>query len=77
MENNEEKLASVSGDMPVGRWTINRDKCTTCCECVDACGKGLLYYYEEKKVIMIRDEYNCNQCGDCVSACAYRAIVLT
>ena len=77
MENNEGKLAAASGDMPVGRWTINRNKCTTCCECVDACGRGLLYHYEEKKVIMIKNEELCTQCGDCADACAYRAIVLT
>lgn len=75
MENNEGKL--VSDPMPVGRWTINQKKCTTCCECIDACPKGLLYLYEEKKFILIKDEGTCTQCGECVSACAYGAIVLT
>lgn len=77
MENNEEKMKSGKDPMPVGRWTINRKKCTTCCECVEACMRGLLYYNTDKKAIMINDETICTQCGDCVSACAYGAIVLT
>ncbi len=75
MENNERKPELRPDPMPVGRWTINRKKCTTCCDCVPACGKGLLY--EEKGYIMIRYENNCDQCGDCVAACGYGAIVLT
>ncbi|MEL5892949.1 hypothetical protein AAE250_05510 [Bacteroides sp. GD17] len=75
MENNEGKLAAASGDMPVGRWTINQSKCTTCCECIDACLRGLLAL--ENNVIVMKNEKICDQCGDCASACAYRAIVLT
>lgn len=75
MENRNEKPGSVPEPMPVGRWTINRDKCDTCCECIDACRRRLLY--KDKDVIMIRYENNCNQCGDCVDACGYGAIVLT
>lgn len=74
MENNDNCLNPASGPF-VGRWTINRKKCTTCCECIEACTRGLLYL--EDKNIMIKNEYNCNQCGECVDACPYNAIVLT
>lgn len=77
MENNRIKRGDEPGPMPVGRWTINQSKCTTCCECVDACGRGLLYFDNKNKVICIREENNCDQCGDCASVCSYRAIVLT
>lgn len=75
MEKNEGTFKSDSGNL--GRWTIHHEKCTTCCECIDACRKGLLYLYKEKNIILIKDEGTCTQCGDCASACAYGAIVLT
>lgn len=77
MENSEEKLSCNQDPCPVDRWTISYKKCTTCCECIDACRKGLLYYYEPTKVIRIEDELECIHCGDCASACAFGAIVLT
>lgn len=78
MENEKEKLSSGKNLRPKGRWTINQKKCTTCCECVDACLMGLLYFEETKNLIFIRNEgRGCTQCGDCASACAYGAIVLT
>lgn len=77
MENEKEKLSGGKKPCPVDNWTINQKKCTTCCECVDACLKGLLYYYEPNKVIRIKNELECVHCGDCASACAFDAIVLT
>ena len=77
MENNGEKLRMSDIPCPKERWTINPGKCTTCCDCIDACSKRLLYFYEEKKLILIKDEGTCTHCGDCASACAYSATVLT
>lgn len=77
MENNEEKLVSGPAPRPVGRWTIRPDKCNTCCDCVDACTVGLLYFDEKNKLIRIKYEGLCTHCGKCASACAYGAIVLT
>lgn len=74
MENNDKCLNPHPWPF-VGRWTIDRKKCTTCCECIDVCTRGLLYL--EDNNIMIKDEYNCNQCGDCEDICPYKAIVLT
>lgn len=74
MENNDKCLNPHPWPF-VGRWTINQKKCTMCCECIDACARGLLY--EDRNVIRIKNEHNCNQCGDCVAACGYGAIVLT
>lgn len=75
MEKNEGALEPNFGDF--GRWTIDPKRCTTCCECIDACLLGLLYFFEEKKLVLIKDEDGCTQCGDCASACAYDAIALT
>lgn len=77
MENNEIKNGGELDPMPVGRWTINQSLCTTCCECIAACKRGLLVYVEEQDVIIINNEHICNQCGDCVDICGYKAIVLT
>lgn len=77
MKNNEVKNGVEPGPMPVGRWTINQSVCIGCCECVDACRRGLLFFVKEERVIIIKNEHICNQCGDCVDACGYYAIVLT
>ena len=78
MENNGEKLRMSEIPCPKDRWTINQKKCTTCCECLDACPLGLLYLEESQKVVLIKNSgATCTQCGDCASACAYEAIVLT
>lgn len=73
MENDKEKLESTFG--PKMRWTINQDKCTTCCECIDACLLGLLFIKDN--YILIKNEHLCTQCGRCANVCAARAIVLT
>lgn len=77
MENDKVRNGVDLEPGPVGRWTIKQSICTGCCECVDACGRGLLYFDNKNKVICIREENNCDQCGDCASVCSYRAIVLT
>nr|WP_302831076.1 hypothetical protein [uncultured Bacteroides sp.] len=73
MENDKEKLESTFG--PKMRWKIDQDKCTTCCECIDACKRSLLYL--DRGVITIKYEFNCNQCGDCAAVCGAHAIALT
>lgn len=75
MKDLEGKLGGTPEPMPVGRWTINRDKCTTCCDCIDVCPRGLLCL--EENVVVIKNEYNCNQCGECADICGYKAIILT
>lgn len=77
MENKEEKLMSKPDPTPVDRWTIDPKKCNTCCDCVDVCPKGLLYFDEKNKLILITVEGSCTHCAKCASACAYGAIVLT
>ena len=75
MENNETKPTEASEKKPLTRWTINRDLCTGCGECVDACLRSLLVI-EKRKVVMTNEKL-CSQCGDCMMACTTRAIVLT
>lgn len=77
MENNEERLDSCPGPKPVGRWTINHSKCNTCCDCIDICPIGLLYFDEKNKLVLIKNEGACTHCAKCASVCAYGAIVLT
>ncbi len=77
MENNEERLDSCPGPMPLERWTINHSKCNTCCDCIDICPIGLLYFDEKNKLVLIKNEGACTHCAKCASVCAYGAIVLT
>ena len=78
MENEEEKFVSEPEPGPVeDRWTINHSKCNTCCDCVDVCPIGLLYFDEKSKLISINHEESCTHCADCASVCAYGAIVIT
>ena len=75
MKNNEGKIKESSEDTPITQWTIDRKKCTVCGECIDACKLRLLDV-KNKKIIII-DQFSCDWGGDCASACAYDAIVLT
>lgn len=75
MENNETKPTEASEKKPLTRWTINRDLCTGCGECVDACTRALLEIV--KKKVVMKDEKGCPQCGSCAAVCITRAIVLT
>lgn len=75
MENDKEKLESTPIYPWVGRWKINHDKCTTCCECIDVCRLGLLYLKDN--LIMIKNEHLCTQCGKCQDICGAHAIILT
>lgn len=77
MENHKVRNGVDPEPGPVGRWTINRSVCTGCCECVDACRTGLLYYVKDQSAIIIKNEHLCTQCGECVDACGYSAIILT
>ena len=72
MEKKEILDNQKSDPRPVGRWIIYIDKGTGCGECVDACSLGLLYIEKEK--VKMKEERYCSQCGDCASACAFRAI---
>lgn len=74
MESNEIKNTEDSKKQPKTRWIINRDLCTGCGECVDACPDSLLAIV--KKKVIIKDETICPECSECAMACTTRAITL-
>ncbi|MEW5920257.1 MAG: 4Fe-4S binding protein [Bacillota bacterium] len=45
--------------------TINREKCTRCGFCVDACPIPCLFIDEEKNEIVVKDEHLCLVCRNC------------
>ena len=74
MENKESLGNSKKEPMPVGKWKIDQKKCNGWGECVEACSIGLLYIDKESQLVVLKNENYCNECADCASVCAYRAI---
>lgn len=52
----------------------DKDKCTACGECVEACPKNLLEL--KKKELTLTDPYECLLCDLCESACDYDALTM-
>ena len=52
---------------------IDKDKCTGCGDCREACPPQAIEMKEEKAVIV---EKFCEECGECVKACPEKAISL-
>ena len=50
---------------------IDRDACTACGECVNACPHNAIEYDGDKPVII---QSKCTGCGECVSVCPENAI---
>ena len=53
--------------------TIDKEKCTGCGACVDACPVDSLKLADEKAVV---DPETCIDCGTCVDECPVEAIEL-
>ena len=53
--------------------TIDKEKCTGCGACVDACPVDALKMVDEKSVV---DPETCIDCGTCVDECPVDAIEL-
>ena len=53
--------------------TIDKEKCTGCGSCVDACPVDALKLDGDKAVV---DEDTCIDCGTCVDECPVEAISL-
>ena len=52
---------------------VNKEKCTGCGSCVEACPVEAIKLENEKAVI---DEEECTECGVCVDECPEEAISL-
>ncbi len=52
---------------------IEKETCTGCADCVDACPTEAIQMVEEKAVV---DEDTCTDCGACVDTCPSGAITM-
>lgn len=52
---------------------VNRELCTGCGSCVEACPVEAIHLENDKAVI---DEEACTECGACVAECPVEAITL-
>ncbi len=52
---------------------VEKDKCTACKSCVDACPNGSITVPEDVAVVNADD---CIDCGACVDACSTGAVAL-
>ncbi|MEM3673569.1 MAG: 4Fe-4S dicluster domain-containing protein [Candidatus Bathyarchaeia archaeon] len=65
-------IGSIYADPKTGARIVDKDKCTGCKLCVDACPFGVMFFNEEKK-----KAFNCDLCGgdpQCVKYCPTRSI---
>ena len=68
-------IALPAKGSPLGALTINKDACTLCLSCVNACPSAALQDNPlEPQLKFI--EKNCVQCGLCVSSCPESALAL-
>ena len=56
-------------------WSLNKDKCTSCGECINDCPIDALEMQDGFP--RIKDGGECIRCGMCVSLCPEQAIELT
>jgi ferredoxin len=60
---------------PLGALAINRDTCTLCLSCVNACPASALQDNAESPQLKFIEK-NCVQCGLCVTTCPEKALTL-
>ncbi|NMM10415.1 MAG: 4Fe-4S binding protein [Polaromonas sp.] len=60
---------------PLGALAINKDTCTLCLSCVNACPAGALQDNPERPQLKFIEK-NCVQCGLCVKTCPEKALSL-
>ena len=59
----------------LGALTLNKDTCTLCLSCINACPAGALQDNTESPQLKFIEK-NCVQCGLCVSTCPEKALAL-
>jgi len=70
-----EQIALPAGGSPFGSLAINKDKCTLCLSCINACPASALQ--DNAALPQLRFmEKNCVQCGLCATTCPENAIAL-
>jgi ferredoxin len=70
-----ERIALPATGSPLGALAINKDACTLCLSCVNACPAGALQDNPESPQLKFIEK-NCVQCGLCVKTCPEQALAL-
>lgn len=70
-----EVIALPATGSPLGALAINKDSCTLCLSCVNACPAGALQDNPESPQLKFIEK-NCVQCGLCVKTCPEQALSL-
>jgi ferredoxin len=68
-------IALPANGSPLGTLAINKDACTLCLSCVNACPAGALADNTQTPQLRFIEK-NCVQCGLCVSTCPEKALTL-
>jgi ferredoxin len=78
IEHAPQKPASIAlpdQGSPLGALALNKDSCTLCLSCVNACPAGALQDNQEAPQLKFIEK-NCVQCGLCVTTCPEKALSL-
>ena len=70
-----EVIALPAAGAPLGALAINKDACTLCLSCVNACPSSALQDNQERPQLKFIEK-NCVQCGLCVKTCPENALSL-
>ena len=70
-----ERIALPASGSPLGALAINKDACTLCLSCINACPASALQDSQESPQLKFIEK-NCVQCGLCVTTCPEKALSL-
>ncbi len=70
-----ERIALPASGSPLGALAINKDACTLCLSCINACPASALQDSQESPQLKFIEK-NCVQCGLCVATCPEKALSL-
>jgi ferredoxin len=68
-------IALPAAGSPLGALAINKEACTLCLSCVNACPAGALADNAQSPQLKFIEK-NCVQCGLCVTTCPEKALTL-
>ncbi len=70
-----ERIALPATGSPLGALAINKDSCTLCLSCINACPAGALQDNPQAPQLKFIEK-NCVQCGLCVKTCPEQSLAL-
>lgn len=71
----QEVIALPAAGSPLGALALDKDRCTLCLSCVNACPAGALQDNADKPQLKFIEK-NCVQCGLCATTCPEKALSL-